>query len=155
MLRTLQSNENPPTKAKPIGLDVFNDSESFDKPRTSGQQDTLASWTASIRSNRERVSHVIEQHRKEKKEQFSLVYTNQPSVGRSLALASRGLKTGFEGLALPQSKQTTRATTLLSPDTVNIENISGKNIPERTKFKIAHIGLKLEARLNLDEAVDK
>ena len=104
-----------------------------------------------MRGNTERVSQVIEQHRKEKAEQFSLVYTSQPSVGRSLALASRGLKTGFGGVPLPQSKQAPRGPRLVAPDTVDMECESTKNLPERTKFRIAHIGLKLERRLNLKE----
>ena len=93
---------------------------------------------------------MIQQHRKEKAEQFALVYTSQPSVGRSVALASRGLKTGFGGVGSPQSKHATRRPRLLAPDTVNMDTESTKNLPERTKFRIAHIGLKLEARLDND-----
>jgi len=53
-------------RANPIGADP----ESFDHRKASGRgANRLADW-ASMRGNDERVSQVIEQHRKEKAEQF-------------------------------------------------------------------------------------
>ena len=119
------------------------------------KSNTLANWNASLRSNRERGSQVVGQHRREKTQQLSLLRASEPNVGRSVALASRGLKAGFAGLPGPPSKQASRGGTLYSGGAVNIGDLSSRNVPERTKFKIATIGVKLEERLHFSDSQER
>jgi len=123
--------------------------------RAGGAEDAAPKSSTLANGNRERGSQVIGQHRREKTQELSLLRASEPNVGRSVALASRGLKAGFGGLPGPPSKQASRGGTLFSGGAVNIGALSSRNVPERAKFKIATIGVKLEERLHFTGSQEK